>query len=303
MDFTRHSISLKTPDGKATRQLVFYDYGSPMASETVICVHGLTRNARDFDLLAEALVQQGQRRVLTLSMAGRGESDRFSDPHHYHYGTYVQDCLAVMDNFHLRQVDWVGTSMGGIIGMMIAANYPARIRKLVLNDIGSFLSKDALSRIYHYVGALPEVFASRAAAEHYLRENFAPWGITHEALWERLFATSFDERPDGTWRYLCDPAIAVPLRAASENFANIEDVSLAAIWNEVKIPTLILRGEISDILAADTVSAMCKSHVKAEAATIKGVGHAPALMEDSQIQIVVNWLLRDSMMRVAAAGI
>jgi pimeloyl-ACP methyl ester carboxylesterase len=130
---TRHSLSLKTPDGKDNRNLVFYDFGSPMAKETVVCVHGLTRNARDFDLLAETLAREGNRRVLALSMAGRGESDRFADPMHYHYGSYVQDCLAVLDNFHLRQVEWVGTSMGGIIGMMIAASYPGRVKKLVLN--------------------------------------------------------------------------------------------------------------------------------------------------------------------------
>lgn len=274
-----------------------------MAKETVVCVHGLTRNARDFDLLAETLAREGNRRVLALSMAGRGESDRFADPMHYHYGSYVQDCLAVLDNFHLRQVEWVGTSMGGIIGMMIAASYPGRVKKLVLNDIGSFLGKSALERIYKYVCALPEVFSSRAAAEHYLRENFASWGITDESIWQRLFITSFDERPDGTFRYLCDPKIAVPLAAVSDNFTRVEDVNLAEIYEKISIPTLIIRGETSDILSPETVRAMLGSNLKAESVTIPGVGHAPALMEAPQIRIVANWLLRDAVSRIAAAGI
>lgn len=300
---TRHSLTLKTPDGKDNRQLVFYDFGTPMATETVICVHGLTRNARDFDPLAETLAARGKRRVLALSMAGRGESDRFADPHHYHYGTYVHDCLTVMDNFHLRQVEWVGTSMGGIIGMMIAASYPGRIKKLVLNDIGSFLDKSALARIYKYVASLPDIFPSRAAAEHYLRENFAPWGITDESVWQRLFSTSFDERPDGTFRYLCDPKIAVPLAAASDHFTKVEDVNLAEIYEKITIPTLIIRGETSDILSPETVRAMLGSNLKAESVTIKGAGHAPALMEESQIRIVAGWLLRDAMARLAASGV
>ena len=152
----RHSLRVpNSSESRETHELVFYDWGDVDAATTVICVHGLTRNAHDFDLLAPALAATG-RRVFSLNMAGRGDSSWLADPMLYHYGTYVTDCLAVMDNFHLRGVEWVGTSMGGIIGMTIAAHHPTRIKKLVLNDIGILLSREALQRIYAYVDTMPK---------------------------------------------------------------------------------------------------------------------------------------------------
>lgn len=288
---TRHVLSLPNTTGAAgSHELTFYDWGNPDAHRVVVCVHGLTRNARDFDYLAERLVATG-RRVLTLNMAGRGESAWLADPMGYNYASYVADCIAVLDNFHLREVEWVGTSMGGIIGMMLAAAQPRRIKKLVLNDIGAVLSREALTRIYDYVRTMPTQFDTRAAADAYLREIFKPWNITDAALWQRFVDTSLMER-DGVLRYACDPAIAVPLAAGSKNFTEVADVNLAPIWNEIQVPTLIIRGEQSDILTDETMKAMRSTNLNAEGITYPDVGHAPALMTDADVQPILNWLDR-----------
>jgi pimeloyl-ACP methyl ester carboxylesterase len=286
----RHLLAVPSSSGEGTHRIAVEDWGKPEAQRIAVCVHGLTRNARDFDMLAERLANTG-RRVLALTMPGRGDSDWLADPTDYHYGTYVTDCLRVLDNFHIREVEWIGTSMGGIIGMMIAAAHPKRIRKLVLNDIGALLSKEALSRIYAYVRAIPAQFASREEAEAYLRESFAPWGIRDAALWQRFVETSLQTR-EGLLRYACDPAIAVPLAAASENFTRIEDVNLSAIWQEIQVPTLILRGAESDILSEDTVRAMRSTNLKAQSMTIPAVGHAPSLMVEAEIKPILEWLDR-----------
>lgn len=290
----RHSIDLPSVADKSQRHaIVFYDWGPEDAATVSICVHGLTRNAHDFDLLAEALAMTG-RRVLALNMAGRGESAWLANPMDYHYGQYMADCLAIMDNFHLRGVEWIGTSMGGIIGMLIAATQPSRIRKMVLNDVGSFLSAEALKRIYDYVGSMPPSFASRTEGDVYLKEIFTPFGITDPGLWASFVDHSLQETQDGAFRLACDPAIAEPLRAASQNFTQVADVSLADSWEKIDIPTLILRGAESDVLDAETVSAMRTTNLRAESVTIAGVGHAPSLMTQEQIQIVTGWLGRSS---------
>ena len=126
MEPRRHSLNVKNTGGDGTHEIVFYDWGNVDAATVTVCVHGLTRNAQDFDIIAQALANTG-RRVLSINMAGRGESAWLADPMGYNYGTYVNDCIAVMDNFHLRSVEWLGTSMGGIIGMTIAAHHPQRI--------------------------------------------------------------------------------------------------------------------------------------------------------------------------------
>jgi len=279
-----------TVSGDGRHAISYYDWGDPLASHTVVCVHGLTRNARDFDLLAAELVKRG-RRVLCLSMAGRGASEWLKDTADYNYMSYMADCIRVLDNFHLRQVDWVGTSMGGIIGMLIASEHEDRIRKMVLNDIGARLKKEALQRIYAYVQSIPERFTSRAEADSYLRTVFAPYNISHLPVWEDFVSNSLLLQTDGSFRLACDPAIIDPLRVSTNNFTEIEDANLAPIWAKIFIPTLILRGEQSDILDAETTSAMRSTNPRAESVIIKDVGHAPSLMTPDQIKLVADWLM------------
>lgn len=291
MNPTRHSIRVPNTVGEdGSHEIVFYDWGNPESLRVVVCVHGLSRNARDFDRLAVELASTG-RRVLAINMAGRGESEWLKNPMGYNYASYVADCLAVMDNFHLREVEWVGTSMGGLIGMMIASQFPRRIKRLVMNDIGAFLSKEALMRIYAYVATMPRTFTDRAEAEGYLRSAFAPWGIADEATWQALIENSLITRA-GQLCYACDPAIAVPLAAATENYTKVEDVNLSTIWAEVQTPTFILHGADSDILSVDTIRAMRATNLNTDSISFAGVGHAPALMSENQIRPIVNWLDR-----------
>lgn len=283
---------LKVPNtlaGDGTHDIAYYDWGDAMASQVVVCVHGLTRNARDFDVLAAELARRG-RRVLCIDMAGRGQSGWLSNSADYSYASYMADCLKVIDNFHLRQVDWVGTSMGGIIGMLLASTHPGRIRKLVLNDIGSRLRKEALERIYAYVRSMPSEFADEATAEAYLRSTFAAFGITETPHWPAFVANSLERTAAGNLRLAVDPRIVEPLRRDTQDFTEIHDVHLGEIWQTLLLPTLILRGEQSDILDAETVSAMRATNPRAESVVIKGVGHAPALVTDDQVQLVANWL-------------
>lgn len=289
MQPVRHALPLPNADETGRHEIVFYDWGNPNATQTTICVHGLTRNAHDFDLLAAELASRG-RRVLSVSMAGRGESAWLADPMQYHYGTYVADCLALMDNFHLRGVEWIGTSMGGIIGIMIASAQPNRIKRLVLNDVGTHLFKASLQRIYHYVSTMPKRFDSRDDAAAYLSEIFAPFGITDPALWDQFVDHSLLHEPDGRVKLACDPAIAVPLARDSKQFTEVHDVNLSQFWESITMPTLILRGEQSDVLSPETVSAMLSTNPRAESVTIPYVGHAPSLMSPEQIQLVARWL-------------
>jgi pimeloyl-ACP methyl ester carboxylesterase len=288
---TRQSIRVANTVGEqGSHEIVFYDWGNPDAQRVTVCVHGLTRNASDFDFLAAQLAGT-RRRVLCLNMAGRGESEWLADPMGYNYASYAADCLAVLDNFHLREVEWIGTSMGGIIGMMIAAQFPRRIRKLVMNDIGAQLSKEALVRIYDYVRTMPSAFATHDEAEAYLRTAFAPWAITDPQMWQQFVVRSLIER-DGVLRYACDPAIAVPLAAASNNFTDVQDINLSPIWNEIQTPTLVLHGADSDILNVSTIHAMRATNLNMESVTFQGVGHAPPLMSDAQTRPILQWLER-----------
>jgi pimeloyl-ACP methyl ester carboxylesterase len=284
-----HRFTVKKSEfGIEAHEIVFTDWGPVDAVIPVICVHGLTRNAGDFNWLAPALAALG-RRVIAISMAGRGESARLTDSMHYNYATYVADCLSIMDNFHWRTVDWIGTSMGGIIGMTIASLQRDRIRKLVLNDIGAILKKSALERIFANVNSIPSSFTSRAEAEAYMRKTYAPFGLSSEEQWQNFFAISLQEI-DGTLRLACDPRIIDPIARDTKNFTEIADVNLSELWKTIRIPTLILRGEQSDILDADTVTAMRTTNLDAELVTIPNVGHAPALMDASQIKMVTDWL-------------
>jgi pimeloyl-ACP methyl ester carboxylesterase len=231
-------------------------------------------------------------------MAGRGESQWLKNPLDYHYAAYIKDCLAVLDNFHLRQVDWVGTSMGGIIGLMLATSTD-RIRKLVLNDIGATINAAALNRIYAYVRTLPSAFASHGEAERYLAETFKPFGITDHEHWARFVEHSL-EHISGAWRLNVDPAISEPIKLATQDFTNVTDVSLAELWQKIRIPTLILRGEESDVLDAVTLRRMLEESPRAQSVSFPGIGHAPALTTPDQINAIQRFLTSGNTISLAA---
>ncbi|MES2905414.1 MAG: alpha/beta hydrolase, partial [Pseudomonadota bacterium] len=291
--YKRRSLRVPNYNGDTgTHEIVFYEWGDPNAARTIVCVHGITRNAHDFDLLAAELARRGLR-VLCFSMAGRGESEHLKNPADYNSSNCALDCINLLDQLQLQNVDWAGTSMGGIIGMNIAATHPGRIRKMVINDIGMLVKKEALQRIYCSMFNTPQSFATYTEADTYLRKVCADFGIAHlPEMWKLFFDISFAQNKDRSYSRSYDLAIINPKRADTMDFTQIQDVDFSAFWQAVKIPVLIMRGETSDILDAETVDRMCALNPNAEKVTIQGVGHAPALMTDDQISLVAGWLQR-----------
>ncbi|MFO0990352.1 MAG: alpha/beta hydrolase [Hyphomicrobiales bacterium] len=264
----------------------YAEWGRSDAAQTILCVHGLTRNARDFDFLAKALVDRGAR-VIALNMVGRGTSSWLADPMGYVVPAYVGHVLQFLKEQRLDSVDWVGTSMGGLIGMLIAAGENNPIRRLVLNDIGPFISQAALAQLKIYVGRDP-LFPSLKDAESYLREIHAGFGPLSDAQWHHLVSHSVRDA-DGGLRLHYDPQIKVPYAQMAD-----ADVDLWALWEKIRCPTFLLRGSESQLLTADTALQMTATGPQATLATFEGVGHAPALMADDQIELVAGWLRPDS---------
>jgi len=311
-------LSFDVPDfgqPESTHRIVCWQWGNADAPRTLICLHGLTRNGRDFDALAQALANDY--RVLCPDMAGRGKSAWLKNPAGYSYPAYVGDMMFLLRSiipppvggrlggghslapkpimpppqpspYGGGSIDWIGTSMGGIVGMMLANAWPGLIRKLVLNDIGALVSAAGLRRIMSYAGAKAS-YANRAEAEAALRERCATFGIQTEAQWRQFFAHSFMDNSDGTVSVACDPMIAANLPKLEE----VKDVDLWKLWGAVKkIPTLLIRGAESDILTHETALQMKKNHPDMTLQEIPNTGHAPALMDASQVALIRSWLAR-----------
>ncbi len=268
---------------KGFYRATYYEWGDPANPEVVICVHGLTRNGRDFDFLAQALAPR--RRVLCIDMPGRGKSDWLDDAQDYRSEIYLALLTALIARSGAESVDWVGTSMGGLLGMMMAAQPRTPVRRYVANDVGAVIRHEALARIAAYVGMDPK-FASYQELESHIREVSAPFGRLTDAQWRHLAETTARKLPDGRWALAYDPGIAQPFRATLG-----EDIDLWPLWSAVRVPTLLLRGAESDLLARETALAMTQRGPRARLVEVPGVGHAPMLLEASQIDPVVDFLL------------
>lgn len=264
-------------------ELNYFDWGDPAASDVALCVHGLTRNAHDFDRLATALA--GKRRVIAYDVIGRGSSDWLKASDRYGYPLYLKHALSFMDALRLDTVDWIGTSMGGILGMMVAAQHPRRVRRLILNDVGALIPKEALTRLLTYVGTVPR-FTDLAAAEAYFRQTLAPFGKLDDAAWARIAETSTRRLLDGAYTTAYDPAISVTLAGADAS-----DINLWSLWTMVTQPVLLIRGADSDLLKIDTAEAMAERN-GVELVQFAQVGHAPSLMVPDQIKTIQTWLDR-----------
>jgi pimeloyl-ACP methyl ester carboxylesterase len=277
---------LTIDDAGGRRRLSYLEAGD--GGVPVLCVHGMTRNALDFERLAPVLAES--RRVISLDVAGRGESDRLSDPGRYQVATYAADALALLGVLGIAAVDWVGTSMGGLIGMAVAgaedAGVRAHVRRLVLNDIGPFIPKAALARIGEYVSRSWR-FADMAAAEAHVRKAYAPFALESDADWRRLTEISVRPGAGGGLVQNYDSAIADPARGREP-----EDVDLWPTWDRIRCPVLVLRGAKSDVLPAEVAAEMTRRGPGAELIAFAGVGHAPALFDDDQIAAVAQWLAR-----------
>ncbi len=272
------------------RRLAYTHFGEPDNPRVLVCVHGVSRLGRDFDRLAETL--SGRYRVICPDMAGRGESDPLACAEDYGYGVYLSDIKALLEELGARHVHWVGTSMGGLIGMMLAAEAETPITRMVINDIGPVIPKTALQRIGTYLGSAGW-FRDAAAGEAYLRQVHASFGPLTDDEWAHLAAHSFKPAPDGDARrggglvLHYDPNIAEPFKAGSD-----EDIVLWNIWERIRCPVLVLRGAESDLLSSETAAEMARRGPAADIATLAGIGHAPALMNPGQIAIVREWLAK-----------
>ncbi len=264
-------------------RLAYLDWGDPKAERTLVCVHGLTRNARDFDVLAAALAGQGWR-VVCADVVGRGRSAWLADPAGYDYQQYLADVNALLARIGAERVDWLGTSMGGLIGMMLAATPGNPVGRLVINDVGPFIPKAALQRIAGYLTARPPRFASLDEAEAHLREIHAPFGDLSDAQWRHLAEHSV-VAAEGGFAFRYDPEIRRPFVGQP-----VDDVLLWPVWDAVSCPTLVLRGADSDLLLPETAAEMTRRGPEAALVEIPGCGHAPALMAPDQIAVVRDFL-------------
>jgi pimeloyl-ACP methyl ester carboxylesterase len=313
MDFVRGSfLSLSQA---SFHRIAYLDWGRHSAAEVVVCVHGLSRNCRDFDYLARDLARDC--RVVCPDVVGRGDSEWLADKGDYRFSTYLSDAASLIaritaplppvafGTFRGRrkagagpaQIDWIGTSMGGLIGMLLAAKPGSPIRRLVLNDVGPFISWGSLYRLKGYVAG-GGAFGNLAEVEAYLREACAPFGPLTDEQWRHLAEHSAAMASDGRFHLRYDPAIGDTMRVNAPdpelplgpNF--LAGIDLWSTWAEIRCPTLVLRGAESDVLSRETLLQMQARRPGVEAIEFPGIGHAPALMSYDQIAAVREFLLR-----------
>lgn len=264
-------------------RMAYVEMGNP-AAEPVLCVHGLTRNGRDFDPLMDALAERFL--VIAPDLPGRGRSQWLPRGELYQPPVYVA-ALAHLLAAIGRPVMWVGTSLGGICGMMVAAASGQPITRMVLNDIGPHIPKAALVRIRDYMTAAPESFPDLVAFEAYLRRVHAPFGNLPDAEWAAMARFSARPLPDGSFALHYDPKIAEPIRAQTPS-----DVDLWPLWDMIRVPVLAIRGAESDLLLPETLQRMIASG--AQSLIVPGAGHAPALSDEASIAAIAAFLSGNS---------
>jgi pimeloyl-ACP methyl ester carboxylesterase len=276
-------------DATGLHRMAYWEWAGPGAdAPTLVCVHGLSRQGRDFDALAR--VMSARYRVICPDVVGRGQSDWLRQPAGYQIPTYVADMVTLLARLDVAQVDWVGTSMGGLIGLGLASlpGAPCAIRKLVLNDVGPAIRFDALQRIGTYLGKAPG-FASVDEGAAYLRSISEGFGPHSDDEWLALSRPMF--KPDGAgFKVHYDPAIAAGFALLTPEMAAAGEAALWAAWQGLSCPTLLLRGAESDLLTAETAQRMTERGPATRRVELPGVGHAPTLVHADQIAVVRDFL-------------
>jgi len=268
-------------------RMAYSEWGDVANPRVLVCVHGLTRNGRDFDVLANALARDY--RVVCPDVVGRGRSDRLPFSDDYALPVYANDMMTLIARLGVDTVHWLGTSMGGLIGMFLASLPGSPIRRMVLNDVGPVIAVDALQRIGEYLGKAPD-FADLAEVEAYVRIVCAPFGNLTDAQWRYMSVVGTRQKPDGSFEMNYDRAIAQPYQKA---FLDAKEISLWPMYDAIRCPTLVLRGAQSDILSLDTATEMTKRGPQAKLVEVPGVGHAPMFLDELQVRIVQDFLLAD----------
>ncbi len=269
---------------RSFHRIAFADWG-PLSGPPVLCVHGLTRNGRDFDHLAAALARKGHR-VVCPDLPGRGRSEWLKESSDYVLPQYCGDMAVLIGALGCTEIDWVGTSLGGLIGMVLAALPGSPIRRLVINDIGPYLPWAGLLRLGANLNEAPKSFDTIEAAELYFRRVLAPFGTLEDEHWRHLASHSVEWKPERQrFESLCDPNIAHAFRNPWHY-----SVDLWKYWDAIDIPILVLRGQTSDLLPVDVLNDMLRRNRNATAYTVPSCGHAPALIARDQIELVETFL-------------
>ena len=280
--FRQRGVCCASPTG--LHHMAYNEWGDHDNPKVLVCVHGLTRNARDFDQLARVLA--GNYRVICPDIVGRGRSDWLRDPTGYTIPQYLHDMLVLIARLDVETVHWVGTSMGGLIGMALASLENTPITRLLLNDIGPVIPSESIKRIGDYVGRAPS-FDTYDAAENYIRIVSAPFGALNDDQWRQLTESSLRQNADGRLEMRYDPGIGESFRREMSG----GDIDLWPVFDRVGCPTLVVRGAESDLLKAETLQAMALRGPHPAVVEVPGVGHAPMFLDEAQISIVRDFLL------------
>jgi pimeloyl-ACP methyl ester carboxylesterase len=264
-------------------QMAYWDWVGPQGAQTVLCVHGLTRNGRDFDALAAQLSKQY--RVICVDVVGRGKSDWLRNPMLYAFPQYITDIMTLVSQLNLRKIKWVGTSMGGLIGMVIAATPNNPIDTLVLNDVGPVLAPEGVARIGTYVGVQPQYKTYREAADALIAAS-STFGKHTPEQWE-IFTRHYLIERNGHWQTNYDPDISAPFRASIN-----QTMDLWPLYDTIRIPVQLIRGADSDLLSTQTALEMTQRGPRAELSTIANVGHAPTLIAEDQVALITTFLAK-----------
>ena len=294
---------VQCPDTTGGHRMAYWQWGQPSAAHVVVCAHGLSRLGRDFDTLATELVEKvkGNIRVICPDVVGRGESDWLKDPVGYQIPTYVADMLTLLGQLHtespITTLDWVGTSMGALIGLVVCGQpdlpLPVQVHKLVVNDIGPAIEWLSIVRIGTFLGA-PVTFDSVEQGADALRAVSTGFGPHTTEQWlalSRPLLRPVSDTPGSKLRLHYDPALAAPFKKATEASTLQDEKTLWRLYDNIKAQTLLLRGMDSDLLSRATAAAMSQRGPKARLVEFAGVGHAPTLIARDQLAAVTGFLL------------
>jgi pimeloyl-ACP methyl ester carboxylesterase len=274
-------------DNRGLHRMAYWEWGDAGNPRVVVCAHGLTRQGRDFDTLARSLAEPF--RVVCPDVVGRGRSDWLADPMHYGIPQYVADMVTLLARLDAQQVDWVGTSMGGLIGLGVAALKGSPLRRFVINDVGPTIEPAAIARIGGYVGQTAQwrTLDEAADALWQISQGFGPH--TRE---QWLALTEPQLKRDGdVLKPRSDPSIALPFKAVTPEMSKAGEALLWQAWDSLTLPTLLLRGAVSDLLSPATAQAMTQRGPRAQLVQFDGVGHAPMFVQPDQVAAVREFLL------------
>jgi pimeloyl-ACP methyl ester carboxylesterase len=280
------AVQCLSPAGLHT--MAYKEWGDPHNPKVLMCVHGVTRVSDDFDILAQELCRDY--RVVCPDVVGRGRSGWLRDPQHYHLPQYVSDMVTLLARLEAETVHWLGTSMGGLIGICLASLPDNPIRKLVINDVGPTLHPQALNRIGEYIGQAIR-FPTFDEAARYIRTISLPFGPHTDEQWRKLAADVLRQDKDGQWTRNYDLGLSMPFKAATPEATERSEAMLWGAYDAIACPVLLIRGAESDLLTGEVANAMTQRGPKAKLVELGGIGHAPTFVHADQIAVVKSFLL------------